>query len=428
MLDGLRLSIPFRPEFVQGGEGYSYISAQKAIDDGVTGSVDLRRCDLSALSSRRIYQDEDGFWIPEDLNHPFEGLASSYTDIAFKVFADGSGYPYIMLKASPANVLQGHNVFGSTSIRQGAFEFLGVLKTSQSKLFEMLDIQDTQVTSMDITYSKRFTSERILQDAFEAMRNVNKGQTKVRQGVKYANTEYWGSDKSRLKVIKLYLKHIEFFSQLQDLRKQAKKGDKGAQHILKIREDKRLYEFVKYLARFEAVIKKRWLERRGLSFNLFDLIAHQESLASQGRCFLYESWSEATKDLFKACEGQTMKIVDDDHILESLKANYFTQTPKGNISHAKALRLFTFYRHLCEFGYSETQRVTPQKTLWRHIKDLKAIGLSDSYLQNIEPDRQVSNVVPVLRLVDMDFSNQRPDWYVEPVSRFDFSQYCRVAA
>lgn len=122
-----------------------------------------------------------------------------------------------------------------------------------------------------------------------------------------------------------------------------------------------------------------------------------------------------------------MKIVDDDHILEALKANYFTQTPKGNISHAKALRLFTFYRHLCEFGYTETQRVTPQPTMWRHIKDLKAIGLSESYLQNIEPNKQASNVVPVLRLVDMDFSNQRPDWYIEPKSRFDFSQYMRVA-
>lgn len=428
MLDGLRLSIPFRPEFVSGGQGYSYISAQKAIDDGITGSVNLLKCGLSVLSSRRIFQDDLGDWHHEDLNHPFEALPSSYTDMSFKVFADGSGYPHVVLKASPANVLQGHNVFGSDSIRQGSFEFLGVLKESYPVLFDMLDVSSTQVTSMDITYSKRFSSERILFDVFEAMRQVNKGQTKIRKGIKYANTEYWGSDKSRLKVIKLYLKHIEFFDQLQQLRKDAKRGDRGAQHILKIREDERLYEFIKYLARFEAVIKKRWLERRCLSFNLFDLIAHQEKLALEGRCFLFESWSEATKDLFTACEGQTMKIVDDDHILEALKANYFTQTPKGNISHAKALRLFTFYRHLCEFGYTETQRVIPRNTLWRHIQDLKAIGLSDSYLQNIEPDRQASNVVPVLRLVDLDFSNQRPDWYVEPLSRFDFSQYLKRVA
>ncbi|MEN9430352.1 MAG: hypothetical protein RJA86_1211 [Pseudomonadota bacterium] len=427
MLDGLRFSVPFSSEFVIGAEGYAYISAQKAIDDGIKGEVNLKDTGVS-LSARRIYQDEAFEWHHEELNHPFESLPSSNTDIAFKVFADGSGYPYVMLKASPANILQGHNVFGGDSIRTAAFEFLGVLRQSEPKLFSMLDIASTQVTSMDITYSKRFASERILFDVFDFMRGVSKGQTKIRKGVSYATTEYWGSEKSRLKVLKLYLKHIEFFDQLAVLRKSATRGDAGAKHILSIREDARLFEFVKYLARFEAVIKKRWLERRGISFNLFDLIAHQEKLALEGRCFLQECWSDATKELFSACEGQTMKIVDDDHILEALKANYFTMTPKGNVSHAKALRLFTFYRHLCEFGYSETQRVTPRKTLWRHIQDLKAIGLSDSYLQNIEPDRQVSNVIPVLRLVDVDFSNQRPDWYVEPVSLFDFSSYCKKVA
>ncbi len=427
MLDGLTLFIPFKPKHLAWQSDIVYANAEHAIERGVTGSVHLDEFDIE-LSARRVYKDDDDKWVIENLNHPFEGLASSYTDIAFKVFADGSGYPHVRLKASPANVLQGHNVFGSTSIRQGAFEFLGVLQQVRPKLFDALDIQYTQLTSMDITYSKRFSSERILFEVFEFLRGVSKGQTKARKGVSYATTEYWGSEKSRLKIIKLYLKHIEFFTQLAELRKQAAKGDAGAKHILKIREDKRLKDFVNFLARFEAVIKKRWLERRGLSFNLFDVIAYQEKLAREGRCFLQECWSDATQDLFTACEGQTMKIVDDDHILEALKANYFTQTPKGNISHAKALRLFTFYRHLCEFGYVESQRVIPRATLYRHIQDLKAIGLSESYLQNIEPNKQASNVVPVLRLVDMDFSNQRPDWYVEPVSRFDFSSYCKKVA
>ncbi|MCH1224760.1 phage/plasmid replication protein, II/X family, partial [Pseudomonas aeruginosa] len=59
----------------------------------------------------------------EGLPHAWESLPSSYTPMAFKVFHQSLGMrldPGVELKASPAKLLQGHNVFGPSSIRMGA--------------------------------------------------------------------------------------------------------------------------------------------------------------------------------------------------------------------------------------------------------------------------------------------------------------------
>lgn len=417
MLDLLSFYIPFKTEHVRGAEGFCYLPAQVAIDNGVKGEVNLERFDVP-LSARRIARDVDGFWKPESLNHPFEALPSSFTDIALKVCSDSSYYPGVMLKASPAKVLQGHNVYGSTSIKTAVYEFLGLLSEAYPLLYDALDIPCSQITKLDITFSARFSSDRILEDVIDFMRGVSIGQTKARQGCNYATTAYWGGANSRLKTIKAYLKEAEFNKQLADLNKLAKRGDANAIKLVEVMSNPDLQEWVKGLLRLEVSVMKRWLERRQFPTNLFQLVAYQERLSADGRCFLQELWRDCTTELFKAFEGQTMKIVDDDHVLSALKAHFFTVTPKGNISHAKALRLFTFYRHLCEFGYEESKRVIPRKTLWRHMEDLVTAGLSRAYLQNLEPSTTVSNVVPLLNLVSVDFSAQRPAGYVEPVSRF----------
>jgi II/X family phage/plasmid replication protein len=44
----------------------------------------------------------------------------SFTEMAFKFFHEGYYYPYVELKCSPAKILQGHNVYGTDWIEQGA--------------------------------------------------------------------------------------------------------------------------------------------------------------------------------------------------------------------------------------------------------------------------------------------------------------------
>lgn len=436
MNDLLQLWIPVKPEFIVGGEGYSYLRADKARDDGVVGDViphKLMNAGLK-LQSRNVYKDDNGLWHCDDLGTCFETLPSSHTGIAMKLFSGPRFYPFLSLKASPAKILQGHNVFGPVSIRSGAMEMLGSLTAANPELCELLDFSSIEVMRIDCTFSARLPSEKLVMDTLEHLRKVSVGQTisriknkRSKKRISYDSTVYWGSEKSRLRILKAYAKLAEFMTQLADLEKQAKRGDALATKLVKIMSDQRLQDWSNGLLRLEASIMSRWLERRNLPLNLWALIRHQDTLRSQGRCFITELWQESTAELRTAFEGHTMKIVDDSHVRDALRAKFCTVTKLGNTSYAKADRIFAFYERLCDRGFDYLQTVTDRATMWRYLKDLKAIGLSDSYLQNIAPEHAASNVVPLLRLLHVDLSQQLPPWYVEPVSAFD-NQLGRMAA
>ena len=108
-----------------------------------------------------------------------------------------------------------------------------------------------------------------------------------------------------------------------------------------------------------------------------------------------------------------MNVYNRDNIQKLLKKHYYSVTPKGNISYAKADRLFSFYKNLLNYGYVETQTEMDRKTFWRHEKDLLAVGLTKAQLQNLKAHEH-HNIIPLMKLVEIDFSCQRPDWYVEP--------------
>jgi II/X family phage/plasmid replication protein len=111
-----------------------------------------------------------------------------------------------------------------------------------------------------------------------------------------------------------------------------------------------------------------------------------------------------------------MNIHDDNDILEALKAEFQTVTPKGNISYSKANRLFGFHRRLTNEGYETVYRSMDRATFKRHLDDLISIGLSKAQTQNLVSGG--NNVIPLLQVINIDFANQRPEWYQEPVSQF----------
>ena len=52
-------------------------------------------------------------------------------------------------------------------------------------------------------------------------------------------------------------------------------------------------------------------------------------------------------------------------------------------------------------------------SFYNHLNELLVVGFSKAQLQNLQGHGK-DNVVPLLQVIDVDFSNQRPDWYVEP--------------
>ncbi|MGE9763342.1 phage/plasmid replication protein, II/X family [Pseudomonas sp. PDM20] len=405
MLDKLHLFIPFASEHIQllGADGR---------DDPVH-SVDLAT--LGVPLQGQISIGEGGKLEAEYLRHAWESLSTGFTPLAFKVFHQSLGkrlMPGIEVKASPAKLLQGHNVFGPTCIQKGAEVMLKWIAGTYPQLFAKLDIAAAQVYAIDCTFSSRLPDERTALQVIQALTNVSNGHTKSR-GDNYQTSAYWGAKESRLKRLKAYLKHTEYQAQLDEL-KRAGRGNLSAARTYRVMSDPRLQEWVRYLLRMEATVMHRWMERRGIPSRLVDLIAHQQQLAGEGRCLIQECWQAVTADLFAAFEGTQMRIVDDEKVLAALTEKFTKLGRNGKPSDAYAKTLFRTYLSIKDYGWDHTKDLAP-RTFYRHIKDIAEAGLSKAALQKLQDMDRTNNVVPLLRFVQVDFSAQRPDWYVEPV-------------
>ncbi|WP_347507519.1 phage/plasmid replication protein, II/X family [Pseudomonas anguilliseptica] len=414
-----------------------------------------------------VTRRDDGGFDVEDLSHAWESLPSSYTPLAFKVFHQSLGkrlMPGVELKASPAKLLQGHNVFGPTSIRLGAEVMIKWLAGSYPLLWARLDFRAIECYALDCTYSARMPNEQTALQVIQFMRGVSNGQTRNR-GDDYQTTAYWGSKETRLRKIKAYLKGPEFLLELDRVLKASRgaSGDPERRHdldnahvrefklsrrdarmpmpilsasrTLKVLQDERLQEFARLLLRLEATVMHRWLERRNIPTNLWALCDYQEGLQTEGRCFIQECFKASTAELFAAFEGMTMKRIDDDKVLAAL-IEKFTKEGKGRWTKAKAdhvtgaiiprvfipgkssdsyaRSLFRTYRSIKDYGWEETMASMPRSSFYDHTGDLQVAGISKAMLQNLAEYDNTRNVVPVLQLINIDFSSQRPDWYVEP--------------
>jgi len=416
MLDRLHLFLPFKESACR---AYFWTTEKRRgkVRDALMSSVDLAMLGVP-MQAGSVSLDAKERYIVSELRHPWDKLPSSYTPLAFKVFHEGFGFrgeAGIELKASPAKLLQGHNLFGPTSIREGATAMLVWLDIAYPGLLDKLNLDDAQVAALDCTFSARLPNERTAQQVIDALRGISNGQTKSR-GDNYKETAYWGAKNTRLKKLKAYLKQYEYAEQLKEVQRLAGDcGDKAnaARRTFEVMNDPRLVEWSKCLLRFEATAQSRWLFRRGLSSNLKKLCEHQERLEREGRCLIRELWQEIANPIFKACEGMEMNMIDDDKVQTALREKHVKYNKHDKPVYTYANNLFNTFRNIRQYGWHEAKQATAVATWTRHVRDLTACGISKAALQKLR-DIQKHNVVPLLRFVEVDFSAQRPDWYVEP--------------
>ena len=157
MIDFLRLSIPFKAEDIivcKDGE-------TSFLKDSL---IEIARRTGIKLKSSNVTFEIDGDLDVQELSHPYESIPSHFSSIAMKVF-NGSDLmnkpPYVELKASPAKLLQGHNVFGSTDLETCSVEMINSFIKAMPELYEMLDVEETSVDWIDVTYSAHIDSESV---------------------------------------------------------------------------------------------------------------------------------------------------------------------------------------------------------------------------------------------------------------------------
>ncbi len=413
VIDKLKISIPFKGEF-------TFSTNQSKSGDCIT-YVDIKECSRRGigLEARTIYfTGEQGYdqYEVADLRHPYESLPTHFTGMAFKIF-QGTRFrnPCIELKASPAKIIQGHNVYGSTSIELGATEMIMAFYNNYPNVFDMLELSLATLDGIDATYSARIKTELQSKQVIQQLKNVTNKQMRTAVRNEHETTVYFTRG-SRHCDRKAYLKGPEFNRQLQNLRTLQEKGDTSHDRVIDVMSDPKLINFARNLVRFEAGAHRRYLDDMGVPKNLFEAIEYQKHYEQDGKSLIQDIWTKSFTPLLEALKGQRMNIFNDEEVHEKLKKTYFRITPKGNTSYAKADKIFRFYRSLVSDGYHAVyQSFTSRQTFSRHLNDLMAIGFSKAQLQNLQGNEK-DNVIPLLQVIEIDFSQQRPADYVEPVA------------
>lgn len=405
MIDLLRIKIPFQP------------SVCSVSPDMQTGLVDLYEChkrgcklesgDISLLPNDARLDTDTRIAHVSQLRHPFESLPSSWSTLSFKIYQGGSNYfPHIELKASPAKLLTGHNVFGTCDVMTCIDALVSAFCYALPDMIDVLDFQSAELAQIDVTFTAHMQSDADTRNVLSAMRNLSNGQTRSSNS-NFETTVYFGKG-SRHKRLKAYLKKYELEDQIAEA---AKKFDKSKDEVYQMQlnamQNPDVVQFAQNAIRFEASIMPRMLNRLLIPTNIWKF---ENYSADFNGCLIRELWSRAWSDIFKTFEGATMKTYSDDEVREKLRANYATPTKTG-LSFAKADRLFRFFRMIKHEGWDEVKSTTPKATFHRSIAEIIQV-VPKAYLQNLQTT--ASNVVPLIRVINVDFDKQHPANWQEP--------------
>jgi II/X family phage/plasmid replication protein len=352
------------------------------------------------------------------VRHPWERIPSHFEGMAFKVFDhrfDALDCFYIEIKASPAKIMQGHNVYGSSDFYDCSMSMLNLLSDTYPELFALLDHASWSLVQIDITFASRAKDNNEARAFINALQNVSYGHTKSRTG--YDGTAYFGKKNSRLKKIKVYHKAAEV---IETVKKNAKKSN--AEELAGVYTNE-LLDFSAGMIRWEVSLYHRYFERLGITTNLKDIYKTD----SFSPTYLQNYWRLATSDLFKALKGQSMKTINDDEIQKALRAKFTKFSLKtGKSSTSAADSSFRTYRDIRRDGFEITRGSMCIRTFNRHLKMICECGVSRAALQNMNGLDNGAKIIPFVRFIEVDFGAQFPDWYVPPPPKYVYEENKKV--
>lgn len=334
--------------------------------------------------------------------HPWESIPSSYEGMAFKIcdyrYTKLDDF-YIILKCSPAKIMLGHNVFGSSDFQDCFLAMISLFTETYPQVMEHLDQSSWFLNHIDITYFSRTTSQHLVTAFINSLHTVSYGQVKSRTG--YNGTAYFGKKSSRLKKIKVYSKYDELLASIEKI----KRRPDGELLIDEIYTPE-LLQWAKEMIRWEVSLYHRYLERRGLDCRVIELIKNNN--LSQNR--LIEHWKDSLRGLFKAFEGKEMKTINEENTRAELRLKFSKITPTGKTTHTTADGAFRTFLLIKEKGWLNAQDLLPKRTFYRHVSMLTECGLSRAALQNMAGSDS-SNVIPFMRFIEVKFEEQFPPWF-----------------
>lgn len=329
-----------------------------------------------------------------NLRHPWESIPSSFHSLAFKFWdfcADRpDSQPYVEIKASPAKLIHGHNVYGSDDLIECSFALFTLFYETYPQLVELLDISSWELAEVDITYASWAETPRAARQFIAALQNVSHGQTKGRG--QYDGTCYFGKKNSRLRKVKVYDK---FHEVLQYIAKHKNAKVNPASFF-----PDELMAWMQGMIRWEVTVKSRWFERHNIPTKLVEL----KKIFNPR-----QYWELVTKPIFQSLEGETMQVYSDDDILKSLREKFQVVSPKtGKVSYVRPDGAYRMYRAIRADGFIETKNTISKSAFYRNIDMLSQCGISKARLQNMQGAGQGAEIIPIVRYAVVDFNRQVP--------------------
>jgi II/X family phage/plasmid replication protein len=393
----------------------------------IIGIVDLEECSRRGLTlgSRRVSFAIDKEGQVHDLYHPWESIPSSFTDIAVKVHQSHlkRSWPGITLKASPAKLLQGHNVYGPDSAAPGALELLAAFCRALPGVSDMLDWGNALVKRIDVTYSVQLPNEEVMANCLAAIGNLSHRHLRASKEADYESTIYFNKrtsdlpDAGRSVVRVVYAKHNETEHQLTMLRRcKSRERTSRYDRVIAALESPELQEFTQNRLRFEGRGLKRWFEQKGIPQNLWQLLAYIRDFETrEGYSFCEWAWRDMFKDMFAALGDSKVTLTHDKTIHSKLREAYGKERIREGkavgMNYTRADRLMMFYRSLASEGWDKTKRLMATSTFYDAVSALLDIGLTKAQLQNASTKSRSR----LLHLIKINFDAQTPAGYVEPV-------------
>jgi II/X family phage/plasmid replication protein len=257
MWDKLDIEIPFK---------YEHVKQLSPTREGqLVGFVDISDYEFQGIAL--VSFDDNGFPTYEKVSSlKWDSIASSISKVAVGFFPEGNGFntwPHVRVKASPAKILQGHNVYGSENIEEGMIQMLANFTESFPRMSQHLDMEQAHVRYVDCTYSAKVESSYFRNRIFDLLAATAKSNQKINTHHKGYLQLGVGSEYNRQKV---YEKENEL---LNDLSMAKRRNEKERVSILSNPE---LQLFSQGLLRFEATIGHRQFERLGIPTRLQEFI------------------------------------------------------------------------------------------------------------------------------------------------------------
>lgn len=302
---------------------------------------------LRAAMNRLTVCDSDGVVIRERLALDVDKLRSDSLGLFWQLQRDGRE-EYLAIGASPASLEHGINVFGSMDILDAARV---VIRKAEELFCESLPSAcEWQCQRVDVTANYVLPDARSVKLALRQLATSDDARRKAGQKSKAGDSVYWTAT-SEVKRGKAYHKGPQL------------------EHLVRKKRGVELYcdaeriALAQHLLRFELTLASGYFRKLRYSEREWYTLTPDE---------LSKEFSSYFQHLVATVEVTNM---GRDELVRLISSS-------NDCSEGQAIAAFTTYLNIKAHGFDSTRDAMSRASWYRHLKMLKACGISEAELRN----------------------------------------------